>query len=89
MVAHHNGRELQVLGRRGRAGARRRGDVVQHDPAPEGSHRTLQHAPVPTRIVTAASNQTKTPSGRNAETIQLGASTISLILRSTVTLHRM
>src|ERR1700741_1174249 len=32
---------------------------------------------------------TNTPSGRNAETIQLGASTISLILRSTVTLHRM
>src|SRR3989442_1029133 len=31
----------------------------------------------------------KTDSGRNAETIQLGVSTISLILRSTATLERM
>ena len=82
-------RALEALGHRSRGGAREGGGVVQHDPAEEGLHRTLQHALVPTRIVTAASNQTKTPSGRNAETIQLGASTISLILRSTVTLHRM
>src|SRR3972149_2536964 len=33
--------------------------------------------------------QVKMLSGRNAETIQLGASTISLILRSTATLERM
>ena len=38
-------------------------------------------------VVEGVEGQTKTHSGRKAETIQLGASTISLILRSTVTLH--
>ena len=50
---------------------------------------TRQKGIPPTPRIEGLPGQTKMLSGMNAETIQLGASTISLILRSAATLHTM
>jgi len=65
-----------------------RDDLHARDIAVKGPRRR-DRADGEDQMVEALELHVKMDSGRNAETIQLGASTISLILRSTATLQRM
>jgi hypothetical protein len=56
---------------------------------PPAENRNPPEGIPPTPRIEGLPGQTKMLSGMNAETIQLGASTISLILRSAATLHTM